>query len=109
LTHKLHSTKVRMLIEKAESAGGGVRKMSKKDLIGKVIHYYDKIGVAVIKLEKGLKAEDKVKFTKDDNSFEQIIESMQLDHKPVTSGKKGEEVAIKVDQVVKSGTEIYKL
>ncbi|OGH16867.1 MAG: hypothetical protein A3C22_02345 [Candidatus Levybacteria bacterium RIFCSPHIGHO2_02_FULL_37_10] len=80
--------------------------MSKKDLIGKVIHYYDKIGVAVVKLEKILKVGDKVKFTKGDKSFEQTIESMQLEHKPVTLGKKGEEVAIKVDEAVKSGTEI---
>lgn len=83
--------------------------MSKKDLIGKVIHYYDKIGVVVVKLEKTLKVEDKVKFTKGDTSFEQTIESMQLDHKPVNSGKKGEEVAIKVNQIVKSGTEVYGL
>lgn len=83
--------------------------MSKNDLTGKVIHYYDKIGVAVVRLEKVLKVKDKVKFTKGDNSFEQTIESMQLDHKPVTLGKKNEEVAIKVDQVVKSRTAIYKL
>lgn len=87
----------------------GVRAMNKKDLIGKVIHYYDKIGVAVVRLEKILKVEDKVKFTKGDMSFEQTIESMQLEYKPVTLGKKNEEVAIKVDQVVKSGTAIYKL
>jgi len=83
--------------------------MSKKDLIGKVVHYYDKIGVAVVRLEKILKVEDKVKFTKGDKSFEQTIESMQLEHKPVTSGKKNEEVAIKVGEIVKTGTELYKL
>ncbi len=83
--------------------------MIKKDLIGKVIHYYDKIGVAVVRLEKILKVEDKVKFTKGDKSFEQTIESMQLEHKPVTSGKKGEEIAIKVSETVKTGTTIYKL
>jgi putative protease len=82
--------------------------MNKKDIIGKVIHYYDKIGVAVVKLEKILKVEDRVKFTKGDKSFEQTIESMQLEHKPVTLGKKGEEVAIKVDEIVKSGTTICK-
>lgn len=94
-----------MLLEKVK----GVRVMNKKDLIGKVIHYYDKIGVAVVRLEKILKVGDKVKFTKGDKSFEQTIESMQLDHKPVTLGKKGEEAAIKVDQIVKSGTAVYKL
>ena len=83
--------------------------MNKKDLVGKVIHYYDKIGVAVVRLEKILKVEDKVKFTKGDKSFEQTIESMQLEHKPVNSGKKGEEIAIKVDQIAGSGTTIHKL
>lgn len=81
--------------------------MDKKDLIGKVVHYYDKIGVAVVRLDKPLKVGDKVKFTKNDASFEQTIESMQLDHKPVTLGKKNEEVAIKVDQIVKSGFLLY--
>jgi len=80
--------------------------MAKKDSIGKVIHYYDKIGVAVIKLQKGLKVGDKVKFEKGDTAFEQIIESMQLEHKQVTSGKKGEEIAVKVNQVVKDGASV---
>ncbi|KKQ29080.1 MAG: hypothetical protein US48_C0034G0007 [Candidatus Levybacteria bacterium GW2011_GWA2_37_36] len=83
--------------------------MDKKDLVGKVIHYYDKIEVAVIKLGKGLKVGDKVKFEKKDVSFEQVIESMQLEHKQVASGKKGEEIAVKVDQVAKDGFGVYKM
>lgn len=78
--------------------------MADKDLVGKVIHYYDKIGVAVIKLEKSLKVGDKVNFVHGENSFEQTIESMQLEHVQVKEGKKGHEVAIKVDQETKSGT-----
>ncbi len=83
--------------------------MSKKDLLGKVIHYYDKIGVAVIKLKKNIKAGDKVKFEKGDNSFEQVIESVQLEHKQVDAGKKGEEIAVKVNKVAKDGTSVYKM
>lgn len=82
--------------------------MDKKDLVGKVIHYYDKIGVAVVKLQKSLKVGDKVKFSKGDASFEQIIESMQLEHKQVSSGKKGDEIAVKVDQAAKDGTVVSK-
>lgn len=78
-----------------------------QDLVGKVIHYYDKIGVAVIRLEKALKQGDKVKFVHGENSFEQEVKSMQLDHAPITSGEKGQEVAVKVDQKVSSGTEVY--
>lgn len=83
--------------------------MTKQDLVGKVIHYYDKIGVAVIKLKKGLKVGDKVKFEKGDMSFEQIIKSMQLEHEQVTAGKKGEEIAVKVDKAAKDGTSVYKM
>ncbi len=85
----------------------GVRFVANKDLVGKVIHYYDKIGVAVIKLEKSLKVGDKVKFVHGENSFEQTIESMQLEHVQVEAGKKGHEVAVKVDKEAKSGTLIY--
>ncbi len=77
--------------------------------IGKVIHYYDKIGVAVVKLEKSLKVGDKVKFTHGENSFEQVVDSMQLDHKPLVAGKKGDEVAIKVEGVAKDGTLVESL
>jgi putative protease len=78
--------------------------MASKDLVGKVIHYYDKIGVAVVKLGKALKIGDKVKFVHGENEFEQVVKSMQLEHEQVQAGKKGQEVAIKVDKETKSGT-----
>lgn len=81
--------------------------MDKKDLAGRVVHFYDKISVAVIKLEKTLKVGDKVKFEHGEHSFEQIIESMQLEHEQVLQGKKGQEVAVKTDKETKSGTLVY--
>ena len=81
--------------------------MKKADLIGKVIHYYDKIGVAVIALKKALKVGDKIKFEKGENIFEQSVESMQLEHVQVPAGKKGQEIAIKVNNKVGSGTLVY--
>ncbi len=81
-----------------------VSTLADKDVLGKVIHYYDKIGVAVIKLGKPLKTGDKIKFVHGENEFEQTVESMQLEHVQVESGKKGQEVAIKVDKETKSGT-----
>ena len=78
-----------------------------KDLVGKVIHFYDKIGVVVIKLKKALKVGDKVKFVHGENTFEQTIESMQLEHVQVKEGKKGHEIALKVSKEAKSGTLVY--
>lgn len=78
-----------------------------KDLVGRVIHFYDKISVAVIKLEKALKVGERVKFVHGENSFEQAIESMQFEHEQIPGGKKGQEVAVKVDKEAKSGTLVY--
>ena len=83
-------------------------KTVKNDLIGKVVHYYDKIGVAVIELKKPLNVGDRIKFVKGENSFEQQVGSMQFDHVQISEGKKGQEVAVKVDNKVGSGTLVYK-
>jgi hypothetical protein len=81
--------------------------MAKEDLVGKVIHYYDKIGVAVIELKKAIKVGDKVKFVHGENSFEQSVESIQFEHVQISQGKKGQEIAIKADKKVSSGALVY--
>ncbi|MEK7513466.1 MAG: hypothetical protein AAB580_01095 [Patescibacteria group bacterium] len=76
--------------------------------IGKVIHVFDKILVAVVKLTAAMKIGDTVKFKHGESEFIQKIQSMEIEHKPVTIAKKGEEVAIKLDQLVKGKTEVFK-
>ncbi|MBI4114857.1 MAG: translation elongation factor-like protein [Candidatus Niyogibacteria bacterium] len=77
--------------------------------IGKVTHFYDKASVAVLKMtDSGLKVGDTVKFVKGTEEHTEAIGSMQIDHKDVTSVKKGEEVAVKVSSPVKEGTAVYK-
>lgn len=75
--------------------------------MGKVIHYYDKIGVAIVRLEKVLKIADKVKFARGDEGFEQVVESMQIEHAAIPQGKPKQEVGIKVNQPVRDGTLVY--
>ena len=81
--------------------------MSKGKPIGKVVHWYDKLGVAVVKLNKMLKVGDQIKVKRGDYEFTDTVTSMQLDHKPVSSGKKGDEVAVKVSKQAKEGAEVY--
>jgi len=76
-------------------------------LIGKVTHYYDKIGVAIIELKDTLKVGDAVKLKKGDEETEQTINSIQIEKAAVDSADKGAIVGIKVDQAVKEGTEVY--
>lgn len=80
--------------------------MAEKE-IGKVSHWYDKAQVAVVKLNGALKVGDKIKVKKGDSEFEETVASMQVDHKPVNSGKKGDEVAIQLSNKTKEGAAIY--
>ena len=76
--------------------------------IGKVTHYFDKLGVAVLSLTSPLAVGDSVKFSGHNIEFTQVVGSMQLDHAPVEKVKKGDDVALKVDQVVKDGMDVEK-
>ncbi|MFA5270702.1 MAG: hypothetical protein WC400_03815 [Patescibacteria group bacterium] len=84
-------------------AGGKVASKA----IGKVSHYYDKIGVAIIELAAPLKVGDKVKFVKGEDETEQTIDSIQIERAAVESAKKGAIVGIKVDAPTKEGTIVY--
>ncbi len=71
--------------------------------LGKVIHFYDKIGVAIVELSKAVKVGDSVAFQRGEQEFAQTISSMQVDHAEVEKAKKGDVIGMKVDQVVKEG------
>ena len=77
-------------------------------LIGKVVHFYDKLGVAIIDLKSGgLKVGEEVNFKKGDQEFTQKIESLQVDRESVDSVKKGDSFGVKVDKPTKVGTEVF--
>ncbi len=80
----------------------------KEKEIGKVVHWYDKINVAVVNLAGALKVGDAIKVRHGDAEFTDTVSSMQLDHKPVTAGKKGQEVAVQLSQEAKDGSLVYK-
>jgi len=75
--------------------------------IGTVTHWYDKISVAVVKLTAKLTKGDKVKIKKGDEEFEDTVTSLQIDHKDVSSAKKGDDAAIKLSQRAKEGAVVF--
>jgi translation elongation factor EF-1alpha len=78
--------------------------------IGRVTHYYDKIGVAIVELDATLSVGDKVKFVRGgEDLFEQVVESIQIEHSKRDTAGKGDVIGLKTNQAVKEGTEIYKL
>ncbi len=81
--------------------------MPEQKPIGEITHYYDKIGVAIVKFTKAVKVGGTLNFKGVHTDFAQEIESMQYDHKDIKSVKKGQEVGIKVDQKVREGDKVY--
>ena len=79
--------------------------------MGEITHYYDKIGVAVVKIAGGdLKVGDKVKLTDSQGEeFEQEIKSMQIEHAKIEIAKKGDEFGLKVDKSVKDKNAVVKV
>ena len=76
--------------------------------IGKITHYYDKIGVAVVDiLKKSLKVGDIIKISGHDSEFNQTVGSLQIEHKQVNEIKSGKSGALKTDKPVKEGDAIY--
>lgn len=78
-------------------------------IIGKVTHYFDKIGVAVLKLTAPVAVGDSVKFTGHGQEFIQVISSMQVNHQPIAKSRPGDDIAIKTDQPVKEGDKILEV
>jgi hypothetical protein len=75
--------------------------------IGRVTHFFDRISVAVLALEETVYLEDWLLFEGPHTELEQQVLSMQIDHAPVDVGQPGEEVAIKVDDAVRVGDEVF--
>ena len=76
--------------------------------VGKVTHYYDKIGVAIVELATGLKVGDKIKFEGHGSDFEQTVSSMQVEHDKVEVAEPGMSIGMKVSEPVREHDLVYK-
>ncbi len=73
-----------------------------------VTHYYDKIGVATLKLMGTMRMGDRIRVTRGEVSFEQAVHSLQIGGNPVQGGISGQDVAMKLDQPAHEGARVYK-
>lgn len=76
--------------------------------VGKVTHYYDKIGVAVVDvINQPLKVGDEIKISGHDKEFNQKVASLQVEHEQVREIKAGDSGGMKTEQPVKPGDVVY--
>lgn len=75
--------------------------------IGRVRHYYNRLGVAVIELRDHLILGDWVHFYGCTTNFVQPVSSMQSEHNPIGEAFPAETIAIRVDDRVRDGDLVY--
>lgn len=80
------------------------KRAPKIKIIGKVVHYYDRIGVAIVELNSPLSIGDTVTFKRGDWAHSQQITSIQKDHVPLQKGKKGDVVGVQMSVPVPDKT-----
>ena len=78
-------------------------------LIGEVTHFYSRIGVAVVNLSGSIEIGDQVHFFGRSTDFRQQVQSIQIEHQPVSEAGKGQEIAIKVERRVRNHDKVYTL
>ncbi len=87
-----------------------VKPMADEKIAGRVIHYFDKIGVAVIAFDTPVAVGDTIRIVGGENTdFEQEVSSMEVDHEKVQKTKEGDEVGMKVKEKVHEGYKVYKV
>lgn len=77
--------------------------------IGKITHYFGKIGVCVIKLSESLKPGDTIHIKGATTDFQQQVGSLQVNHKDIDEAKTGESVGLKVQDAVREHDTVYKV
>ena len=77
--------------------------------IGKVKHFYSRLGVAVIDVEGELELGQVISIQGHTTDLVQRAFSMEIDHQKIFKAGPGMEIALKVNDPVRKGDQLYKV
>jgi hypothetical protein len=78
-------------------------------LVGKITHYYNHSNVAIIELDAGnLHVGDTIHIKGHTTDFEQVVESIEIEHQNIETAEAGQTVGVKVREVVREHDKVYK-
>ncbi len=84
--------------------------MATETKVGTVIDYFGKIGVAAIRLTDGpLAVGDTIRIHGHTTDLVQPVESLQVEHRPVSRAEPGTEVAVKVRERVRKHDQVLRV
>ena len=76
--------------------------------VGHITHFFSKIGVAIVELTEALAVGDKILVKGPATDFEQVVDSMQIEHQSITRAESGQSMGLKTAQLVKEKDVVYK-
>ena len=81
-----------------------------KHPVGKITHYFSKIGVAVVEISGKLSVGDRILIEGPEaGPIEQTVDSMQIEHQNVPEATSGQSIGMKVSGKVHPGNAVYKI
>jgi len=79
------------------------------EAVGRVSGFFAHPSVAIVELSQPLKIGDAVYIKGHTTDFQQAVESMQVEHKPVQDARPGDAVGLKVNARCRKNDVVYKL
>jgi hypothetical protein len=76
--------------------------------IGHITHYFSKINVAVLELTAPLAVGNRILVKGPSTDFEQVVESMQIEHKNIQRAEAGQSIGLKTVQHARERDMVYK-
>ena len=76
--------------------------------VGHVTHFFSKIGVAVVELTAPLAVGDRILVKGPSTDFEQVVDSMQIEHENIPRAETGQAIGLKLAEHTKERDVVYK-
>ena len=89
---------------------GAPAPLAGEERVGTVTHYYSHLSVAVVRLDSGsLRVGDTIHITGHTSDFRQRVESMEIEHQPVSEVSAGQEFGLRVTEHARDNDTVYKV
>ncbi len=82
---------------------------SQYEKVGRIAHFYSKPSVAVLELSSDLKKGDKIVIRGTNTNIEQIVDSMEIEHKQIPNAQAGQSIGMKVNGRVRENDVVYRV
>ncbi len=77
--------------------------------IGKISAFFAHPSAAIVELTAPLRVGERIYVKGHTTDFQQVVDSMQLDHQPVQDAVAGHSIAVKMQERCRKGDVVYKL